>query len=73
MARRTGLAQRRAARAEYKRAAATSKPGGGRRFAAVVGTAKAGGAENPEAVAASIMWKKYGKKGGAALIRKGKK
>lgn len=31
------------------------------------------GIYNPAGVAASIMWKKYGKKGGARLIKMGKK
>lgn len=67
------LAQRRAARKGYERAAAKTKPGEGARFKAVAKSARLGGAKSPKAVAASIMWKKYGKKGGAKLIAKGKK
>lgn len=73
MAKKASLSERRAARKAYERARKTSKPGEGKRFAALARAAEVGGAENPEAVAASIMWKKYGKKGGAALIRKGKR
>lgn len=47
--------------------------GEGGRFSAVAKSAALGGAKNPEGVAAAAMWKKYGKKGGAALIKKGKK
>ena len=69
---RSSLAQRRAARKDYEKA--KKKPlGEGSRFKAVEKAAAAGGAENPAAVAATQMWKKYGKKGGAKLIRKGKK
>ena len=65
------LTQRRAARREY--AQARKKPlGEGSRFKAIAKSAKLGGAREPKAVAASVMWKKYGKKGGAALIKKGK-
>ena len=61
-----------AAKAAYKRS--KGKPlGEGSRFKAMTRVAKAGGAKSPKAVAASIMWKKYGKKGGAALIAKGKR
>ena len=71
MARKTNLKQRRAARGAYQSAA--KKPlGEGSRFKAVEESARAGGAREPEAVAASVMWKKYGKKGGAAIIKKGK-
>lgn len=64
----------RKARLKYKRAAETTEPGEGKRFEAIAeGAAKRyGSKERGEAVAASIMWKKYGKKGGAALIKKGK-
>lgn len=67
-----GLAKRRAARKKYEEAAKKTKPGEGSRFKALAKAAEASGAENPEAVAASVMWKKYGKKGGAKLIKKGK-
>ena len=71
MTKKTNLAQRRAARKAYKKAA--KKPlGEGSRFKAVEESARAGGAREPKAVAASVMWKKYGKKGGAAIIKKGK-
>jgi len=50
-----------------------TKPGEGSRFEAMVRIGKANKVRNPKAVAAAIMWKKYGKKGGAALIKKGKK
>lgn len=70
-----GLTKRRAARKKYEHAAKTSKPGEGKRFAAVKASAKAGGAENPGAVAAAIGRKKYGKarfqKMAAAGRRKG--
>ena len=72
MARKAGLARRRAARKAYERAT-KRPPGEGSRFKALAEAAKAGGAKSGEAVAASIMWKKYGKKGGAELIAKGKK
>jgi len=65
------LGQRRAARKGYQRA--KKKPlGEGSRFQAIVKSAKLGGAKEPEAVAAAVMWKKYGKKRGVALIKKGK-
>lgn len=53
----------RRARLAYEKAAKTTKPfqKGGKRFKAIVAAAKARGAKNPEAVAAAIMWKKYGK------------
>lgn len=69
---REGLAARRKARMAYSHAAKTSEPGEGKRFEAVEESAKASGASDPKAVAAAAMWKKYGKKGGAALIKKGK-
>lgn len=52
---------------------AKRKLGGGGRFQLIAERAKKYGAKNPEAVAAAIMWKKYGKKGGARLISKGRK
>jgi len=67
------LRQRRYARQAYERARKKYAPGEGGRFKALAKSAKASGAKNPEAVAASVMWKKYKKKGGAALIRKGRK
>ena len=73
MARKAGLAKRRAARKAYQKAKKTSKPGAGKRFKALAAAAKASGAKDPEAVAATQMWKKYDKKGGARLIKKGKR
>ena len=71
MARRKDLAQ--AAAKAYQKAKATSEPGEGSRFKALTKAVSArGGVKNPEAVSAGIMWKKYGKKGGAELIKKGK-
>ena len=71
-AKKKGLAKRRAARKEYE--TAKKKPlGEGSRFKAVEATAKASGASNPGAVAASIGRKKYGKKKMASLSAKGKK
>lgn len=67
------LKQRRAARTAYGQAAATSKPGGGKRFAAVKKVAKLGGAKQPGAVAAAIGRKKYGAKGMAKMAAAGRK
>ena len=54
-----GGGSRKAAHAQYK--AAAKKPlGEGSRFKAVEAAAKAGGARNPAAVAASVGRKKYG-------------
>ena len=61
-----------AAREKYKAVKKTSKPGEGKRFKAVAAVAKASGADNPEAVAAAIGRKKYGKKKMAAMAKKGK-
>lgn len=53
---------------------AKSKPAGeGSRFKAMTAVAKAGGARNPEAVAAAIGRKKYGASGMAALAAKGRR
>lgn len=60
MPKRQNPAARSAARAAYKQAADTSAPGEGSRFKALAASAKAGGASNPEAVAASVGRKKYG-------------
>lgn len=53
----------RKARLKYEKAAKTTKPfqKGGKRFKAIAEAAAARGAKNPEAVAAKVMWKKYGK------------
>ncbi len=50
-----------------------AKLGAGGRFAAVAANAKAGGATDPNAVAAVAGRKKYGKKKMAALASKGRK
>lgn len=60
------------ARTKYKQAK-KSPVGTGKRFAAVEAAAKASGASNPAAVAASIGQKKYGKKKMAKMAAKGKK
>jgi hypothetical protein len=46
--------------------------GEGSRFKAVAESAKAGGAKNPEAVAATVGIKKYGKKKMTQLAAKGR-
>lgn len=64
------------ARATYKQAVKTSKPGEGKRFTAMEKLLGAKGAENPAALAAYIGRKKYGAKKMAqfsATARKGKK
>jgi len=68
-----GLSVRRKARQTYKRVAKTSKVGSGKRFKALAKSVKAGGATNPNAVAASIGRKKYGKKRFQAMAAKGKR
>lgn len=65
-------AARKAARKQYEQAK-KSPLGSGKRFAAVAASAKAGGAEDPEAVAAAIGRKKYGAKKMAAMAAKGRK
>lgn len=50
------------ARQNYERVKKTSKPGEGKRFAAMSKLVEAGGAKDPDAVAAMIGRKKYGKK-----------
>jgi hypothetical protein len=67
------LGKRRAARKGYEKAVKTSKPGEGKRFAALAKSAAAGGARNPAAVAAAIGRKKYGKKKFARMAAKGRK
>lgn len=52
---------------------AKAKLGSGKRFAAVEASAKASGARNPAAVAASAGRKKYGEKRMSELSAKGKK
>lgn len=73
MARRAGLATRRAARQSYQKAAKSSPPGAGKRFAALKASAKAGGARSPGAVAAAIGRKKYGAKKMAQMAAAGRK
>ena len=68
----SSLLERRRARLNYKKVASKEKPGQGGRFEAVMKSAKLGGAKNPRAVAGAIMWRKYGKKGGARLIAMGR-
>lgn len=60
----------RQARLAYERAAKTTRPfqKGGARFKAIAAAAKARGAKSPEAVAASVLWKKYGRS--AATVAK---
>lgn len=66
------LEARRRARKLYEKA--KKKPlGEGSRFKAVEASAKAGGAKNPGAVAASIGRKKYGKKRFQKMAAAGKK
>ena len=72
MTKKTNLAQRRAARKAYKKAA--KKPlGEGSRFKAIAERARKGGAKNTEAVAASVGIKKYGQKKMTKLAVAGKK
>lgn len=73
MARKASLAKRRAARKAAARATKTAKLGSGVRFKAVAASAKAGGARNPEAVAAMVGRKKYGAKKMAKLAAAGRK
>ncbi|MGD9663117.1 MAG: hypothetical protein AB7U63_17815 [Porticoccaceae bacterium] len=61
------------AQAAYKQAVKTSKPGEGKRFAAMENLLEAKGAENPEALAAYIGRKKYGPKGFATMAASGRK
>lgn len=68
-----GVATRRKARQAYEKAAATTKPGEGSRFAAIEKSAKLGGATNPAAVAAAIGRRKYGKKRFQQMAVAGKK
>lgn len=50
-----------------------AKLGSGARFAAVAAAAKKSGAENPEAVAAAVGIKKYGKERMMKMAKAGKK
>ena len=60
------------AKSDYEKAKKT-KVGSGKRFAAIEKAAKASGASDPAAVAASIGRKKYGNKKMAEMAAKGKK
>lgn len=73
MPRKKGTALAKAATAAYEKVKAKTKPGEGGRFKALTKaiTAK-GGVENPEAVAAVIGRKKYGKKKMESMAEKGK-
>lgn len=73
MAKRAGLSKRKAARKAYEEAAKTNKPGEGKRFAALAESARASGAENPEAVAAAIGRAKYGKEQFQKMAAAGRK
>lgn len=73
MAKKQSLPKRRAARKKYATAKRTSKPGSGKRFAALKRSAAASGARDPGAVAASIGRKKYGAKKMAAMAAAGRK
>ena len=61
------------ARKAYEKTVKSSEPGEGKRFKALVKAAKAGGAKNPEAIAAAAGRKKYGNKKFAKMATKGKK
>lgn len=67
------LETRRKAREYAKRIVATKKLGTGERFAAVAASAKAGGARNPEAVAAMMGRRKHGAKKMAQMAAAGRK
>jgi len=73
MAHKASLKKRRAARKAYEATAKKSKPGSGKRFKALTKAVKASGANNPEAVAAAIGRKKYGKKRFQAMAAAGKR
>jgi hypothetical protein len=60
------------ARAGYRRAVKTSRPGAGKRFKAFAKMAKAGGARNPAAVAAVAGRRKYGAKRFAKMAGRGR-
>ena len=60
---------------QVKAMGAKGKLGAGGRFHAIAekGAEQYGSEERGRKVAAAIMWKKHGKKGGAKLIAKGKR
>ena len=67
------LAKRRSTRKAYQKAAKKYRPGEGGRFKALTEAVKAGGAKVPEAVAAAIGRKKYGKKKFQRMAAKGRR
>lgn len=67
------LPKRRAARKHAEKVEKTAKLGSGARFKALEKEAKASGARNPKAVAASMGRKKYGAAKMASLSRAGRK
>ena len=71
--RKASLKTRRRLRKKASRVKKTAKLGSGKRFKAVMASAKAGGARDPAAVAAVVGRKKYGKKKMAKLSAKGRK
>lgn len=73
MAKKAGLEERRKARKAYEQAVKSSSPGEGKRFAALAKAAEAGGAKNPEAVAAMVGQKKYSKERMAKWAAAGRK
>ena len=69
----SSVAKRKTARKAYEKVAKTSKPGSGKRFAALEKSIAASGASDPAAVAASIGRKKYGAKKFAKMSATGRK
>lgn len=61
------------AASNYKKVAKESKPGTGKRFAALKKSIAASGAKDPGAVAAAIGRKKYGAKKMSSMAAKGRK
>lgn len=68
-----GPARRRVLRRHQRQVQRTALLGSGRRFEAVARSAAAGGARDPEAVAAAIGRKKYGKANMARLAAAGRR
>lgn len=60
------------AQSNYEKVKATSKPGSGKRFAALTKSLSSKGAKNPKALAAFIGRKKYGKSKFQGMAAKGK-
>lgn len=73
MAKKASKAARKVVRQRYEEAVRMSKPGQGKRFKALTEAAAASGAENPEAVAAAVGRKKYGKARFQAMAAAGRK